>query len=228
MCSIEALTSDLLCVLIGKNLAYDNFLRRDISSSLSWSYILAEYLIPSAHITWKQTCQNSCSCHFLVYQMGLDNFSEIEAFVAKILCENLQCFLNEKDKMLNLFSFVTNILYSPSILYYTYFHIVFPHKYQEQIRNVVLICCTINAMFCHTVPKAFFDCYLNQILINIFWEFRPCLDLFINIHHSAPRASDLWSSCQAAAWSMPLSVSQLFPCISFHLILGLYNTKIYH
>ena len=64
--------------------------------------------------------------------------------------------------------------------------------------------------------------------INIFWAFRPCLHWFINTHHSAPWGFDLWSYCQAAAWIKPLSLSQLFPWISFHLILDFYNTKIYH
>lgn len=73
-------------------------------------------------------------------------------------------FLDEKGKIFVVFSCVSNILYSPSIFFLCIFLCSFPHKYQELIRNSVLICYTINAMVCHTLPKAFFDCYLNQIL----------------------------------------------------------------
>lgn len=130
--------------------------------------------------------------------------------------------------MFNLFSVVTNILYSPSILHYTYFSVVFPHKYQDQNRE----CCPHFLYYhCNVLSysaKGTLWLLSEANFINIFWAFRPCLHLLINIHHNAPQGSDLWSYCQTAAWSMPLSVSQLFPCISFHLILDLYNAKIYH
>lgn len=97
--------------------------------------------------------------------MGLKKFAEIEAFVTNSLCKSLWIFCTKRTKYLIILGWYTNILYSPSIfLRFFFFYVVFPHEYQEPIRNTVLICCTINAIFCHTLPKAFFDCYLNQIL----------------------------------------------------------------
>lgn len=144
------------------------------------------------------------------------------------LCENLWHFLNENNKIFNLFSVLTNILYSSSILHYTHFSVVFPHKFQGQNGEG---CPHLLYYQCNDFTysaKGTLWLLSAADFINIFWAFRQCLHSFISIHHSAPLGSDLWSYCQTAAWSMPLSVSQLFLCISFHLILDLYNAKIYH
>lgn len=159
--------------------------------------------------------------------MGLDNFAEIEAFVTICLCESLWLFWITVTKFL-----VFLVLWPIFCILLPFFLHIFLCCLPSQVSGTDKERCPHLLYYqCNVLSytaKGILWLLFQPDFINIFWAFRPCLHLLINIHHSAPQGSDLWSYCGAAAGSMPLSLSQLFPWISFHLILDLYNRKIYH